>query len=63
MPKKQASEVRKGSAMPICRQGGGAGDGGGGAARASVTVLPVVDVPWRTRVPGNDSALHFKSVN
>ena len=62
-PKKQASEVRKGSAMPICRQGGGAGDGGGGAVRASVTMLPVVEVPRRTRVRGNDSALHFKSVN
>ena len=49
--------------MPICRQGGGAGGGGGGAARASVTVLPVVEVPRRTRVRGNDSALHFKSVN
>ena len=61
--KKQASEVRKGSTMPICRQGGGAGDGGGGAARASVTALPVVEVPWHTRVRGNNSALPFKSVN
>ena len=49
--------------MPICRQGGGAGDGGGGAVRASVTVLPVVEVPRHTRVRGNDSALRFKSVN
>ena len=49
--------------MPIFRQGGGAGGGGGGATRASVSVLPVVEVPWRTRVCGNDSALHFKSVN
>ena len=55
--------MRKGSAMPICQQGGGAGDGGGGDARASVTMLPVVEVPWRTRVCGNDSALHVKSVN
>ena len=61
--KKQASEVRKGSAMPICWQGGGAGGRGGGAACASVTVLPVVEVPRRTRVRGNDSALHFKGVN
>ena len=49
--------------MPICRQGSGAGDGGGGATRASVTVLPVVEVLRRTRVRGNDSALYFKSVN
>ena len=62
-PKKQASEVRKGSAMPICRQGGGAGGRSGGAARTSVTVQPVVDVPRHTRVCENDSALHFKSVN
>ena len=48
--------------MPICRQGGGAGDGGRGAAGAIVTVLPVVEVPRHTRVRGNDSALHFKSV-
>ena len=61
--KKQASEVRQGSAIPICQQGGGVGGGGGGAARASVTVLPVVEVLLRTRVCGNDSALHFKSVN
>ena len=61
--KKQASEVRKGSAMPICRQGGGAGGGGRGAVRASVTVLPVVEVLRRTRVHGNDNAVHFKSVN
>ena len=49
--------------MPICRQRGGAGGRGGGAARASMTMLPVVEVRRRTRVPGNDSALHFKSVN
>ena len=49
--------------MPICWKGGGAGGGGGGAARASVTLLPVVEVPWRTRVHGIDSALYFKSVN
>ena len=49
--------------MPICRQGGGAGGGGGGTARASVTVQPVVEVLRRTRVRGNDSAQHFKSVN
>ena len=49
--------------MPMCRQGDGVVGRGGGAAHASVTVLPVVEVPRRTRVPGNDSALHFKIVN
>ena len=49
--------------MPICRQGGGVGGGGRGAARASVTVLSVVEVPRHTQVRGNDIALHFKSVN
>ena len=49
--------------MPICRQGDGAGGGGRGAVHASVTVLPMVEVPRRTRVRGNDTALHFKSVN
>ena len=39
------------------------GGGGRGAPHASVTVLPVVEVSRRTPVHGNDSALHFKSVN
>ena len=49
--------------MPICWQGDGAGGGGGGATHATVTVLPMVEVQRHTRVRGNDSALHFKSVN
>ena len=41
-PKKQASEVRKGSAMPICRQGG----------CKDVATIIMEDPPRRVRVYG-----------